>query len=254
MATSEKSFLQILAIGAGLILLGIPVTMLLLYPLAGGLRWDGEEVFVFALVLAGWLASWRIMRTLVRRLGLRTVLLRVAIFLTGVPLAFLLSTNSMLQSLVNSIVRYYIPNTVVPSNTPLAIICFFLAIWSLLNGLFTRSAHGMYMALHIFNWLFWLGIVSAFAWVTGGSIFLTVPLGITLLLLGFRESIIRKLVILPLLSWQPTAVPKPADPPGYEQGYRPSFYKEGGSIYTYSPDEEEAPTAYSPQTETQQQQ
>jgi hypothetical protein len=260
MTTSQKSFLQTLAIWAGLILIGIPVVMLLLYLLyqfVGGLSWDQGGAFVYALALAGWLTFWGIMRTLVRRSELRIALLRAAIFLAGVPLAVLLSTNNMLRSLVSFIVHYYYaPNMSFPTNLSLAIICLFLAIWSLLNGLFTRSARGMYVALHLFNWFFWLGIIGTFFWTTGGSIFLIIPLGIMLLLLGFRELIIRWLAILPLLqkSWKPTAMPKPADPPGYEQGYQSQSYKEGGNIYTYSSDEEDAPAAYAPQAETQQQQ
>ena len=255
MATSQKSFLQILAIWVGLILLGWPVAALLA-PLFAGADGGGEGT-IFVLVLVGWLALWGVFGIRVRQLGWRIAFTRAALLLVGVLLAFLLSANNVLQYLVAPLLRLYARNPAFPVLPSFLIFFWLLAFWSLLYGFLTRSTRGMYVALHFFNWLFWLGIIFAlFGGSVGNLVLLIIPLGISLLLLGFRESIIRGLATLPFLqkSWQPTAAPKPADPPGYEQGYRPSFYKEGGNVYTYSPDEEDTPTAYSPQAETQQQQ
>ncbi len=252
MAPSKKSPFQMFAIWGGLTLIGIPVVMLLLLPFAAGLS-GVSGMFALALALVGWLAFWRVVQVLVRRLGERAVLMRTAIFLTGLPLAFLLSTNTMLLSLVNSVVRYYIPNTAFPSYAAAAIFCWFLALWSLPSGLLTRRARGMYVALHLSNWLFWLGISSLRDW---DFFLLILPLGITLLLLGFSESIIRSLARLPFLQKrQSDAVPKSADPHDYEQGYQasPSYYKEGKNIYPY-PGEENASAVYSPLADMQQQQ
>ncbi len=62
------------------------------------------------------------------------------IFLIGVPFTFLLAKNP-----------YY------GTQDPV-ILTISLTIWALVSGLFTRSARGIYWALHVAAWIFGVGI------------------------------------------------------------------------------------------------
>jgi hypothetical protein len=250
---SQKSPLQTFAVWTGLALLGTPFIWLLLGALLTALNPEassstGFSIFLVAVSLVVCLALCIAMRPLIRWLGLRTALMGAVIFLLGVPLAAVLSASIPLQNLVNHGLLLNPPWVTINANW--VITFWFLGLWSLLSGLLTRSARAMYVALHLVNWLLWLGIISS----SGGLLPLLIfPLGIMLLLLGFYKPIIHRLAFLPFLQKrsQPQAAPKSAHPQDYEQGYRPS-YKEGENIYTY-PDEDVPPTD-SPPLEMQQQQ
>jgi hypothetical protein len=250
---SQKSPLQRVAIWAGLTLLGMPLIWLLFVTLVNALNLylppsPGSLVFLLASSLVAWFAFCIAIRRLTRWLGIRTALIGAVIFLLGVPIAAVLSANITLQNLVTHALLLNPPWVNINANW--AITFWFLTLWSLLSGLFTRSARAMYVALHLANWLLWLGIISSSSGLLPLLIF---PLGIMLLLLGFYKPIIRGLASLPLFqkTSQPDAAPKPASPQDYEQGYR-AAYKEGGNIYMY-PDEEDIPTVYSPRAQSQQQ-
>jgi hypothetical protein len=253
MSLSQKSPLQRVAIWAGLTLLGTPLIWLLLAALVNALNLYSPPstailVFLLAPSLIVWLALCIAIRRLTRWLGMSTALIGAVIFPLGVPLAAVLSASIPLQNLVNHGLLLNPPWVTINANW--VITFWFLGFWSLLSGLLTRSARAMYVALHLTNWLLWLGIICS----SGGLLPLLIfPLGIMLLLLGFYKPIIRGLASLPLLqkSSQPEAVPKPDSPQDYEQGYR-AAYREGGNIYTYT-DEEDIPTEYSPRAESQQQ-
>src|SRR5258708_7538473 len=239
MSLYQKSPLQKVAIWAGLTLIGLPLTAILTNP------FYPNQLPIFALALVSWLAFCVAMRALARWLSLRTTLMGAAILLAGVPLALLLFMLTNNLNLTNHMVY-------LNGNGAFLIVYWFLGLWSILSGLLTRNERGMYVAVHLSNWLFWLGIIGALGY--GQSLpLLTIPLGIMLLLLGLYKPIIQKLASLPFLqkNWQSNAVPKSADYQDYEQGYRPS-YNEGGNVSTY-PHEEEVPTLSSPRAELQQQ-
>lgn len=241
MSLYQKSPLQTFAIWAGLTLIGLPLAALLTNP------FNPDQLPIFAIALVSWLTFCIAMRALARWLRLRTALMGAAILLAGVPLTILLFRLATDMNLTTQ------PG--LSGSGPLVILYWFLGFWSVLSGLLTRNARGVYIALHLFNWLFWLGIGSALGiFLPGGLIFLTIPLGVTLLLLGLYKPIIQYLASLPFLQkdTQSGAIPKSADHQDYEQGYRPS-YKEGGNVSTY-PDEEDVPTVYSPRAEIHQQQ
>ncbi len=230
MSLYQKSPLQKVAIWAGLTLIGLPLTAILTNP------FNPNQLPIFALALVSWLAFCVAMRALARWLSLRIALMGTAILLAGVPLALLLFMLTNNLNLTNHMVY-------LNGNGAFLIVYWFLGLWSILSGLLTRNERGMYVAVHLSNWLFWLGIIGALGY--GQSLpLLTIPLGIMLLLLGLYKPIIQK-------NWQSNAVPKPADHQDYEQGYRPS-YNEGGNVSTY-PHEEEVPTVSSPRAEIQQQ-
>jgi len=241
MSLYQKSPLQTVAIWAGLTLIGLPLTAILTNP------FNPNQLPIFALALVSWLAFCVAMRALARWLRLRTALMGAAILLAGVPLALLLFMLTNNLNLTNHMVY-------LNGNGAFLIVYWFLGLWSILTGLLTRNERGMYVAIHLSNWLFWLGIIGALGY--GPSLpLLTIPLGIMLLLLGLYKPIIQNLASLPFLqqNWQSNAAPKSADFQDYEQGYRPSYKEDGGNAYTY-PYEEEVPTVYSPRAEIQQQQ
>src|SRR5438876_5808454 len=78
--------------------------------------------------------------------------------------------------------------------SPILIVYAFLACWSVVIRLLTRSVRGMYLVLHVLNWLFWLGMAA----LAPGQIvlFLTIPLSISLVLLGLYKPIIQYLPFL----------------------------------------------------------
>lgn len=232
MSLFQKSPLQTLAIWAGLTLIGLPLTAILTNP------FNPNQLPIFAMALVSWLAFCVAMRALARWLRLRTALMGAAILLAGVPLALLLFMLTNNLNLTNHMVY-------LDGSPALLIFYWFLGLWSILSGLLTRNERGMYVAVHLSNWLFWLGIISALGY--GQSLpLLIIPLGIMLLLLGLYKPIIQYLVLLPFLQkdTQPGAMPKSADHQNYEQGYRAS-YEEGGKVYTFS-DGQEEPTAHYP--------
>ena len=236
MSRYQKSPLQTVAIWAGLALIGFPLALLF-----------AASLPLFGLALVSWLAFCVAMRVLARWLGWRTVLMKTAILLAGMPFAILLFTLTSNLNFPDHMGFYGSP--------AFLIVCWFLGFWSILSGLLTRNERGMYVAVHLSNWLFCLGIIGALG--IGRSFpypLLPIPLGIMLLLLGLNKPIIQRLAFLPFFqkNRQSSAVPKPAGHQDYEQGYQPS-YEEGGNIYTY-PDEQEVPTVHSPRAEIQQQQ
>lgn len=235
MLVRQRNLLQTVAIWTGLAVFGIFLGLMSVYPL--GLP-------AITAVVGGWMVFCVIMNNVARRVGWRTVLMRTGFFLVGVPLALLLSLNHTLPDLINPLIH-------LGGNPSVAIFFWALCLWFALYGLLTGSARGMYMALHLFNWLFWLGIVSVFG--LGSGPFLLIPLGVMLLLLGFSRPITRKLALLPLFqkSWRSDTAPKSDDPRDYEHGYQP-VYQEGGNIYTMEPDEMDVPTVYAPRADMQQ--
>ncbi len=232
MSRNQKSPLQAVAIWAGLALIGLPLALLTgSFPLAG-------------LALIGWLAFCFAIRALARWLGWRTALMQLAFLVVGALLAlllFLLASNLSMLSL--------------PGSPELFIVSLFLGLWSILSGLVARNARSMYVAIHLSNWFFCLGIMIGLG--TGWAfpyLFLPVPLGIMILLLGFHKPVIQMLTSLPFLQKNKpsTAVPKSDDSYDYERGYQ-SAYEEGGSVYPYQ-DESDKPTIPTQWTELRQQQ
>jgi hypothetical protein len=236
MSQYQKGPFQAVAIWAGLALIGLPLALLV-----------SNSLPLLGLALVSWLAICVAMRALARWLGWRTALMGAALLLAGVPLAILLFT---LTSNLNFPSHNYMGFHGSPT---FWIVCWFLGLWSILSGLLTRNVRVMYVALHLSNWLFWLGIIGAQAWWSFPYPFLLIPLGFMLLLLGLKKPIIQKLAFLPFLpkNRQSNAVPKPADHQDYEQGYRPSDV-EGGTVYTYA-DEQEVSTVNFPRAGIQQQ-
>lgn len=236
----QRSLLQTVAIWAGLAVFGVFLG-LFVYPFG---------FLAIAAVVAGWMIFWVVMHQITQRLGWRTVLKQTILFLVGVLLALLLSLNHTLTDLINPLIYP------LGAENPSAVIFFsVLCLWSALYGLLTRSVHGMYVALHLFNWFFWLCILSVFGLWTSGPLFLLIPLGIMLLLLGFSRQIIRNLEFLPLVqkSGRSDPAPKSDNPRDYERGYRP-VYREGGNTYTMAPDEMDVSTASHSQADMQQHQ
>ncbi|QBD78946.1 hypothetical protein EPA93_24365 [Ktedonosporobacter rubrisoli] len=249
----KKHPLQIFAVWACLMLLGAPVIWLLLGLLLKALNFGAFYSTVYSILLCAvslviCLVLCVAIRQLIRWLGLRTALVGAVIFLLGVPLAAMLSALIPLQDLVNHVLLLN-PWIFIEANW--VITFWFLGLWSLLSGLLTRSARMMYVTLHFFNWLLWLGIISRHSGLLFE--FLIFPLCTTLLLLGFYKPITSYLSSLPFFQKrsQPEAAPKPAHPQDYEQGYRPA-YQEGENMYAYP--QEEIPTIVSLPEGMQQQQ
>lgn len=235
MSRYQKSTLQIISIWVGFALIGLPLVLL----------FAASSLPLFVLAMGSWIVFCGCMLAVARWLGWRIVLIETALLLAGVPLAFLFAM--LISNLTIDMAQH--------SGFILLAFGWFLGFWSLLSGLLTRNGRGMYVAIHLSNWLFCLGIIAALG--NGASfpyLLLFIPLGIMFLLLGLSKPILQKLALLPFLqkNRQTNTVPKQAAHQDYEQGYRPA-YQEGENIYTY-PDEQKAPTAYSFPVEMQQQQ
>ncbi len=233
----QRNLLQTVAIWAGLAVFGIFLGFFV-------------SPFGFPAIIAvagAWMVFWIVMSQVARRLGWSTVFTQTMFFLIGMLLALLLSLNHTLTNFINPLIYP------LGAENPSAVVFFgALCLWSALYGLLTRSARGMYVALHLFNWSFWLCILSVFGLGVSGLLFLLIPLGIMLLLLGFSSLIIRNLTFLPPFPKKQRSdpAPKSESPRDYEHGYQP-FYREGGNIYTMAPDEMDVPTTSSSQADMQ---
>lgn len=231
MFSSQRSPSQKFLIWLGVAVIGTPLAFWFAYLVAPSSLWASVWAFIIALV--AWLAFCIGMRAFARWLGLRTVLIGAGMLLVGVPLAYLAA--SAIQSGL--------------------VFLWFLAFWTILSGLLTRNARGMYIALHLANWFFFLGILSmnGFYLFNVYTIYLAIPLGIMLILLGLYRPVTNRLVLFPFMrhGTPVPASPKPSSGRAYETGYQ-AAYEEGGRSYTYSSGPEK-PVARYPSGSIQQQ-
>jgi hypothetical protein len=246
MSRKQTSLLQTLAIWVGFVLFSFPLILTLLSFMVG---WFPGLLTLF---LAVWVAICLMMSILARWIGLRTALIGTATFLIGIPIAVFISMhipNSTFYSGMSN------DNTFVSGETHAIVIFGFLGFWSILSGLITRNARGMYAALHLANWLLSLSVLMLLLMDPHFLLYLALPLGIMLLLLVFSQPIMQILSVLPWINQtEPSgAIPKPSDFQGYEDGYQP-FYEEGGNTSLSHPYERQNQSAYMPQSEMQQRQ
>lgn len=231
---------------AAALIMGLPLVIGLTQLYAS----DGsKQRLVFGLALVGWLAFCLVIRVPARWLRQNTTLHGATMFLVAIPLAILLfiGTNTF----------HIGRNLGIDDSISLFISYAFLSAWSVVSIHSMRTARNMYYALHLINWLFWLGMVSALApwgifsvlWLgmTGpislqAVLFLAFPLSIMLVLFDFYKPIVQHQA--PFFWFQmSSAVPKSDDHSDYEQGYRPS-YEEDEKIYTYTDRHEEPVAGY----------
>lgn len=226
--SSSQKFLILL----GVTVLGTPLAVWFAFLVAQyASLWAFVSAFTIGLVI--WLTICAGVRALARWLGLRTTLIEAGMFLISIPLAYVFA-----KATSSALVFFW-----------------FFAFWSILSGLLTRSGRGMYVALHLANWLFFVGIFAAFGLAPYNSFpFLAIPLGIMIILLGLYRPVTNRLVLFPFMHHEPSnpAGPKPSPSErAYETGYQAS-YEEGGRSYTYS-SEQEKPIARYPSGTIQQQ-
>ena len=232
MFSSQRNPSQKFLIWLGVAVIGMPLAFWFAYLAAPSSPW--ASVWAFIIALAAWLAFCIGMRVFARWLGLRTVLIGAGMLLVGVPLAYLAASATQ-SGLV---------------------FLWFLAFWTILSGLLTRNARAMYVALHFANWFFFLGILSmnGFYLLNVYTIYLAIPLGIMLILLGLYRPVTNKLALFPFMRHGTPIATGPKSPPerAYETGYQ-AAYEEGGRSYTYSSGPEKPMARYPSGTMQQQQ-
>lgn len=261
----QKNPLRAVAIWISLFLIGLPLAFLL------GI----SSPLFFAITIVAWLVFCACMGKLGQWLGWRN-----ALILAGWSLA-----GGLLVLVISWFLRYPYSSSLSLyglGNLAFSVTFLFLGGWFLLGGLVTRSERGLYVAIHLFNWCFWLGIFCMITHFFPYQLF-CIPFAVMLLLLGLNKMILRNLAPLFQKGRQPEGAPKPANPQdyyqdyrpitemrdvpppsdsqqmprpiglqGYQQGYQP-IYEEGEDFSTYL-NEEEIPTSYSQHVGYQQQQ
>lgn len=146
-------------------------------------------VFVMGLLVCQ--VIWLCVSVPAHWVGVRTSLIGAGILLIGVPLAVLASNIADFATMNSGL--------------------WFLAFWSILSELLTRNGRGMYIALHLANWFFFLGILSVnnFHFLTAYPIYLAIPVGNMLILLGLYRPVINRLALFPFMHH---GTVNPADP------------------------------------------
>ncbi len=261
----QKNPLRAVAIWIALFLIGLPLAFLL--GISSPLSFGSNIVI--------WLVFCACMGKLGEWLGWRTALIQVGWSLAGGLLVLAISWF-MRYPYSSSLSLYGL------GNLAFSVTFLFLGGWLLLGGIVTRSKRGLYVAIHLFNWCFWLGIFSLITHSFPSWLF-CIPFAVMVLLLVLNKVIMRNFMPLFQKGRQPEGAPKPANPQeyyqayrptpemrdvphhadsqempkpvgfqGYQQGYQPAY--EGGEDFSTYLHEEEIPTAYSQQVGHQQQQ
>jgi hypothetical protein len=152
----------------------------------------------------------------------------------------------------------------------------FLAGWTLLSGVLTRSAKGAYWTLHLAGWILGFGLAAITPYIlshyynyyyysSGSALYwFLLPIGISTVLGAQYHAVIAFLARFKIFHKAEVVMPQPlptqdqSQPPqAYQQGYQAEkVYEEGGKIFAYQPQEsyphQEQPQAQYPRGAVQQ--